>query len=118
MSTWLLDTALFQMLATPMAKSLLEWCETNDASLYISAASLTEIALAINKLPLPQMQRASAQRSWLNGIVTRFADRIHLSTPQSPRAPANSFRISSVATRAIDFTARSWSRPRRFAVTA
>jgi putative transposase len=62
---------------TRPAKPLLEWCEVNDASLYMSAASLAEIALGINKLPGSQSQRASAQRKWLNEIVTRFADRIH-----------------------------------------
>jgi predicted nucleic acid-binding protein len=77
MSTWLMDTRLFMMLATPKAKPLLKWCEANDASLYISAASLTEVALGINKLPVSQSQRASAQRSWLDEIITRFADRIH-----------------------------------------
>ena len=77
MSTWLMDTPLFKMLATPRAKPLLEWCEVNDASLYISAASLTEIALGINKLPGSQSQRASAQRNWLDEIAERFADRIH-----------------------------------------
>jgi toxin FitB len=77
MSTWLMDTALFKMLATPKAKPLLQWCEANDASLYISAASLTEIALGINKLPRSQSQRADAEHSWLNEIITRFADRIH-----------------------------------------
>jgi predicted nucleic acid-binding protein len=77
MSTWLMDTPLFKMLATPSAKPLLEWCEANDASLYISAASLTEVARGINKLSGSQSQRASAQRKWLDEIVTRFADRIH-----------------------------------------
>jgi predicted nucleic acid-binding protein len=65
------------MLATPKAKPLLEWCKANDASLYISAASLTEVASGINKLPGPQSQRANAQRNWLDEIITRFADRIH-----------------------------------------
>jgi hypothetical protein len=51
MSTWLMDGALFKMLATPKAKPLLEWCKANEPSLFISAASLTEIALGINKLP-------------------------------------------------------------------
>ncbi len=77
MSTWLMDSALFKMLATPKAKPLLEGCEANDPSLYISPASLTEVALGISKLPVSQSQRASAQRNWLNEIITRFADRIH-----------------------------------------
>jgi predicted nucleic acid-binding protein len=65
------------MLATPKAKPLLQWCEANDASLYISVASLTEVALGISKLPMSRSQRASAQHNWLNEIITRFADRIH-----------------------------------------
>jgi toxin FitB len=77
MSTWLLDTPLFMMLATPKAKPLLEWCEANDPSLYISAASLTEVAQGINKLAVSRSQRGIAQHNWLNEIITRFADRIH-----------------------------------------
>jgi predicted nucleic acid-binding protein len=77
MSTWLMDTALFNMLATPKAKPLLRWCEANDASLYISAASLTEIAMGINKLPGSPSQRPNAQRKWLDEILRRFADRVH-----------------------------------------
>jgi toxin FitB len=77
MSTWLMDTALFKMLATRKAKPLLQWCEANDASLYISAASLTEIVRGIDKLPESQSQRANAQRKWLDEITARFADRIH-----------------------------------------
>jgi hypothetical protein len=77
MSTWLLDTPLFNMLATPKAKPLLEWCEANDASLFISAVSLTHIAQAISKLPGSQSQRAHAQRNWFDEIITGFVDRIH-----------------------------------------
>ena len=77
MGAWLVDTPLFKMLATSKAKRLLGWCEANDPSLYISAASLTHVALAISKLPMSQSQRASAQHNWLNEIITRFPDRIH-----------------------------------------
>jgi toxin FitB len=77
MSTWLMDTPLFNMLQTPKARPLLEWCEANKPSLFISAASLTEVALGIYKLPGSQSQRANAQRNWLDEIITRFADRIH-----------------------------------------
>jgi toxin FitB len=77
MSSWLLDTPLFNMLATPKAKPLLEWCEANKPSLFISAASLTEVARGIDKLPGSQSERANAQRKWLDEILTRFADRIH-----------------------------------------
>jgi predicted nucleic acid-binding protein len=77
MSTWLLDTPLFNMLQTAKATPLLEWCEANDASLFISVASLTHLARGVSKLPGSQSQRANAQRKWLNEILTRFADRIH-----------------------------------------
>jgi toxin FitB len=77
MSTWLLDTPLFNMLATPKAKRLREWCEANKPSLFISAASLTEVARGIDKLSGSQSQRANAQRKWLDEILTRFADRVH-----------------------------------------
>ena len=39
MSTWLLDTPLFNMLATPKAKPLHEWCEAIKPSLFISATA-------------------------------------------------------------------------------
>ena len=77
MSTWLMDTPLFMMLATPKAKPLLQWCEANDASLYISAASVAHAARGIDKLPTSQSRGAEALRSWLDKIITRFADRIH-----------------------------------------
>ena len=77
MSTWLLDTPLFNMFATPKAKPLLEWCEANKPSLFISAESLTEISPAIDKMSGNRCQRANAQRTWLNEITKRFADRIH-----------------------------------------
>jgi predicted nucleic acid-binding protein len=77
MSTWLLDTPLFNMLQTAKATPLLEWCEANDASLFISVASLTHLARGVSKLQGSQSQRANAQRKWLNEILTRFADRIH-----------------------------------------
>lgn len=77
MITWLIDTPVFKMLQTAKAKPLLEWCEADKASLFISAASLTEVALGIDKLPWSQSQRAHDQRKWLDEIVMRFADRIH-----------------------------------------
>jgi predicted nucleic acid-binding protein len=77
MSTWLMDTPLFNMLQTAKARPLLEWCEANDASLFISVTSLTHLARGISKLPGSQSQRATAQRNWLDEILTHFADRIH-----------------------------------------
>ena len=56
---------------------MLEWCEANKPSLFVSAASLTEIARGIDKLLGSQSQRANAQRKWLDEITARFADRIH-----------------------------------------
>jgi predicted nucleic acid-binding protein len=65
------------MLATPKAKPLLEWCEANKPSLFISAESLTEISAAIGKMSATRRQRGGAPRIWFDEITTRFADRIH-----------------------------------------
>ena len=83
MSTWLMDTPLFKMLATPKAKPLLEWCEANDASLFLSAASLAHVARGIDKLPTSQSQRAKALRIWLDKIIDRFGHRIHQEVHES-----------------------------------
>jgi hypothetical protein len=77
MSTWLLDTPLFNMLATPKATPLLEWCEANRPSLFISAESLTEISAAIGKMSANRWQRGDALRIWFDEITKHFADRIH-----------------------------------------
>jgi predicted nucleic acid-binding protein len=77
MSTWLLDTALFNMLATPKAKPLHEWCEANKPSLFISAESLTEISAAIGKMSASRWQRGDALRIWFDEITKHFEDRIH-----------------------------------------
>lgn len=77
MSIWLMDTALFKMLATSKAKPLLQWCEANDASLFISAASLAHVAGGIDKLPTSQSRGAEALCSWLHSVIDRFGDRIH-----------------------------------------
>jgi len=77
MSTWLMDTPLLKMLRPEKAKPLLYWCEANDASLFISAASLTHVAQGIDKLPTSQSQGAEALRNWLDRIIDRFGDRIH-----------------------------------------
>ena len=75
MTTWLIDTALFAVLGTPKAEPLRRWCEDADASLYLSAASLTEIAAAIARARTHP--RSAALRKWLDGISDLFADRIH-----------------------------------------
>jgi predicted nucleic acid-binding protein len=77
MNTWLMDTPLFRMLETAKARPLLQWCEANDASLFISAASLTYVVGSISKLPGSQSDRAKALRNWLDDIIVHFADRIH-----------------------------------------
>jgi predicted nucleic acid-binding protein len=77
MSTWLLDTPIFNMLTTPKAKPLIEWCEANKPSLFISAGSLTEISAAIGKMSPNRSQRGDALRIWLDEITKLFADRIH-----------------------------------------
>jgi hypothetical protein len=82
MTTWLIDTALFKMLASPKAASLRNWLEANDASLFLSAASLTEIAAGIAKMPASQSHRAQALRAWFDEFATRYADRIHVVDPE------------------------------------
>ena len=77
MTTWLIDTALLKTLASPKAASLRQWCEANNASLFLSAASLTEIAAGIGKKPASHARRADALREWLGGLTSQFADRIH-----------------------------------------
>ena len=77
MATWLMDTALFGTLASPKAKGLRNWLEANDASVFLSAASLTEIAAGIGKVPLNQQQRRDALRGWLEDLASSYADRIH-----------------------------------------
>jgi hypothetical protein len=63
------------MLETAKARPLLQWCEAN-ASLFISAASLTHVVGNISKLPGSQSDRAKALRNWLDDIIVHFADRI------------------------------------------
>jgi hypothetical protein len=97
MSTWLLDTALFNMLATPKAKPLHEWCEANKPSLFISAESLTEISAAIGKMSASRWQRGDALRIWFDEIASTR------STLRSLFALAGSCRTSRMLTRAIAF---------------
>ena len=77
MNTWLIDTALFKVLASSRATPVLKWCEVNDASLFLSTASLTELMLAIAKIPRGQAQRREELRKWLDGLTSRFPDRVH-----------------------------------------
>ena len=82
MTTWLIDPALFKALASTRATSIRNWLEANHASVFLSAASLVEIAAAIAKTPATQIQRREAMRAWLDGLVSRYADRIHPVDPQ------------------------------------
>lgn len=77
MTTWLIDTALLKALGSPHAARLKHWVEAHDASLFLSAASLTEIAAAISKMPASQPQKSAAMRKWFDQMSTQFADRIH-----------------------------------------
>jgi predicted nucleic acid-binding protein len=98
-STWLIDTALIKLIASPRAPPQ-RWCEANDASLFLSAASLTEIAGSIDKMPSSQSQRVHALRHWLNGIAESFADRVHSVDPAiAMRAGAFLPRLKSNNTR-------------------
>jgi predicted nucleic acid-binding protein len=77
METWLIDPALFKTLATPSAKVLKQWFDANNASIYLSALSLTELSAAVSKTTRRQPQRGQALQFWLDGLTYDFADRIH-----------------------------------------
>jgi toxin FitB len=80
MSTWLIDTALIKLIASPRAP-MQRWCDANDASLFLSSVSLTEIAGSIDKMPSSQSQRVLALRHWLDELAASFTDRIHSVDP-------------------------------------
>lgn len=77
MTTWLIDTPLLNAIASPKAMSVCKWLEDNDASVFLSAASLVELAAAIAKTPQVQAQRRASMQAWLEGLASRYADRIH-----------------------------------------
>jgi len=79
MTTWLMDTALFKTLGSPRTR---QWFEDNDASVFLSAASLSEIVATIAKIPMGQRQRALALRAWFDELASRYADRIHPVEPE------------------------------------
>jgi hypothetical protein len=112
MITWLMDTPLLKMLAPEKAKPLLDWCDANDASLFISAASLAHVARGIDKLPTSQSRGAEAH-SWLDRIIDRFGDRVH---PVDARA--RFCRAAPLVSRSIIFTTSSSSRRLRGTATA
>ena len=76
MITWLIDTALLKAINTPRAIKVRVWAETNRAELYLSSASLAEIARAIAKTPASQPSRREALRVWLDNVTSGFGDRV------------------------------------------
>jgi len=77
--SWLIDTALFNSLASGGLEtdSFRQWVETNEDPFFLSAASIRRIQVAITKIPTSQVERANALTKWLDGLVTNFSDRIH-----------------------------------------
>ena len=75
MTTWLLDTALFK--SFPSDNHLKALLKGDDASLFLSAASLAEFNRAIARTPESQARRRDALQAWLEDLKTRFEDRIH-----------------------------------------
>ena len=82
MTTWLMDTALFKMPATPNAASLQKWFEANDASHFLLAASLAEINAGIARLSGKASARGAALKTWFDRLAMQFADRIHPIDPE------------------------------------
>lgn len=100
MATWLMDTALFMMLASPKQMHLRRWCEANDASLFLATASLTEISAGIAKTSARQPQRGNALRVWFDDVTSSYADRIHLVDAEiAVRAGALMSRVKNGAQR-------------------
>ena len=82
MTTWLMDTALFKMPATPNAASLQKWFDANDASLFLSAASLVEINAGIARLSWKASARGAALKTWFDRFAMQYGDRIHPIDPE------------------------------------
>ena len=79
MKTWLVDTALFATLgpASSQKSGLRYWLDAHREPVFLSAASLVEIEVAIGRIPASQLARVNALRSWLDGLLSAFGDRIH-----------------------------------------
>lgn len=77
MATWLIDTALLSTLRSPKANGIRVWAEANQASLYLSAASLFEIARAIARTPASQAHKREQLWAWVENLSNEFSDRIH-----------------------------------------
>jgi hypothetical protein len=60
MSTWLLDTPLFNMLATPKAKPLLEWCEAK----YPSGSGRLAVRARVSKGVTVELALRSRKDGW------------------------------------------------------
>jgi toxin FitB len=79
LKTWLIDTALFATLgpASSQKSGLRYWLDAHREPVFLSAASLVEIEVAIGRIPASQLARVNALRSWLDGLLSAFGDRIH-----------------------------------------
>ena len=79
MESWLIDTFLFRSLAPGQqrADSFRNWIETHEDPVFLSAASIVRIKVAIERIPASQAIRADTLTKWLDGLVTNFRDRIH-----------------------------------------
>jgi predicted nucleic acid-binding protein len=77
MTTWLIDTQLLKMLASPTPTALRKWCEANRPCLFLSVASLAEITASLSKPMASHSPRTKALRERLDRISVGFADRIH-----------------------------------------
>ena len=77
MTTWLIDTYLFKALAPGAPPVARKWLQAEEASVYLSAASLVGLNEAIGGLSESQRQGRDAMRLWLDRLVSKFADRIH-----------------------------------------
>jgi predicted nucleic acid-binding protein len=78
--SWLIDTPLFNSLAPGGLEtdSFRRWIETHEDPVFLSAVSIRKIRAAIKKMPASQVERAVVLTKWLDGLVTNFSDRIHL----------------------------------------
>ena len=74
MSTYLIDPALLKMSGSSALTALNKWCSANDPSLFLSMASQSLIAAAIEKASTAHRQ---ALRTWFDEFTARFSDRFH-----------------------------------------
>jgi hypothetical protein len=75
LNTWLIDTPLFATFAPSAQKSALRhWLDMHREPVFLSTASLVEIAAAIERVPASQQLRICALRDWLDGLTSAFSD--------------------------------------------